>query len=155
MPDYSPEIYRKAAEAVERELMSGTYYDTHVESEDALARAALDAVAEDLGNAVAAKILGGLKFYADPDKIRLPQTHDASARALRRHYQAAARIASWAFLGDDDLKAIPEERDKSQLGSPFAASYPGSCAWCGDRIREGDMIRRAGDREYICGGCSA
>ena len=50
---------------------------------------------------------------------------------------------------------VPEEHDKTALGSPFAARYPGRCAWGDERIQEGDMIRRDGDNGYICGRCSA
>jgi len=49
---------------------------------------------------------------------------------------------------------VPDERDRAALGPPFTARYPGSCAWCGDRIREGDAIRRDGDRGYVCEGCA-
>ncbi len=50
---------------------------------------------------------------------------------------------------------VPEEHDKTTLGSPFAARYPGRCAWGDERIEEGDTIRRDGDRGYVCAGCSA
>lgn len=52
---------------------------------------------------------------------------------------------------------VAEEHDRSQLGSPFAARYPGSCAWCGDRFGEGDMIRRdgRGGNGYVCEGCAS
>lgn len=50
---------------------------------------------------------------------------------------------------------VPEERDRSALGTSFTARYPGSCAWCGDRIREGDTIRRDGGSGYVCEGCAS
>jgi hypothetical protein len=100
MPDYPPEVYRKAAEAVEP---GGS------RAGEAIARAVLDAVAADLGNAVAEKILACLTAGADPDKIRPPRVHDTSARTLRRHYLAAARIAAFAFLTEDDKLRLAAE----------------------------------------------
>lgn len=50
---------------------------------------------------------------------------------------------------------VPEEHDKSLLGAPFAARYPGRCAWGDERIEEGDMIRRDGDSGYVCAGCAS
>lgn len=50
---------------------------------------------------------------------------------------------------------VPEEHDKSRLGAPFAARYPGQCAWCDERIEEGDIIRRDGDSGYVCAGCAS
>ncbi|HEY6493292.1 MAG TPA: hypothetical protein VIZ43_08470 [Trebonia sp.] len=96
MADFAPEIYRKAAAAIERELMAGTYYDTHVESEEALARAALDAVAADLGEYVAVKILAHMEAHG-------PATEGAEwTRRYRRDFGTAARVAAFAFLTEDD-----------------------------------------------------
>ena len=54
MPDIPPAALAAASAAIERELMSGTDYGCHVDSEDALARAALDAAAPLLAASVAA-----------------------------------------------------------------------------------------------------
>ena len=56
MPDIPPAALAAASAAIERELMSGTAYDCHVDSEDALARAALDAAAPLLADAVAGRL---------------------------------------------------------------------------------------------------
>lgn len=52
---------------------------------------------------------------------------------------------------------VPEEHDRSQLGSPFAARYPGRCAWGDERIEEGDLIRRdgRGGNGYVCDRCAS
>lgn len=50
---------------------------------------------------------------------------------------------------------LPEECDKSRLGTPFAARYPGRCAWGDERIEEGDIIRRDGDSGYVCERCAS
>ncbi|HEV2375175.1 MAG TPA: hypothetical protein VGS19_23825 [Streptosporangiaceae bacterium] len=70
MTDLPAEAVTAAAEAIERELMSGSYYDDHTASDEALARAALGAAAPhiraaertdfgavtDAVNAIAAKV---------------------------------------------------------------------------------------------------
>jgi hypothetical protein len=103
MPDYPKGIYAKAAEAIERELLSGRDYGTHMDSDEALARAALDAVAEDLGGAVAAKILAHMEGSGPPLRVKL-RGDAAVRRTMRRlHFGAAASIASRAFLTAEDV----------------------------------------------------
>lgn len=109
MPAYPPEIYRKAAEAVERELMSDISYDMHLDSEEAIARAVLDAVAADLGNAVAEKILARMEANGPGMHVKLKG--DAAVRRLmrRQHFATAARIAARAFLTEEDtLRQVAE-----------------------------------------------
>jgi hypothetical protein len=48
---------------------------------------------------------------------------------------------------------LPPERDRSALGVPFPARYPGRCAWGDERISEGDMIRAIGAADYVCEEC--
>jgi len=99
MPEFPPAIYLKAAEALERELLSGRDYLMALDSDEALARAVLDAVAEDLGAVVAGKILAHMEGHG-------PRTAGASwQQPWRRHFEVAARIASRAFMDDDDLLA--------------------------------------------------
>ena len=51
-----PEAVTAAAEAIERELMSDTFYAGHVESDEALARVALEAAAPHIRAQVHAEI---------------------------------------------------------------------------------------------------
>lgn len=110
MPAYPAAIIRKAADAVERELMSGTEYSEHLDSEEAIARAVLDAVAADLGSAVAEKILAHLDEHtADPATPAMPQTHRHRIMAKRRDFATAARVAAFAFLTEDDKLRLAAE----------------------------------------------
>lgn len=96
MPDYPTAALRAASEAIERELMSGTVYGGHVESEDALAKAALDAAAPVLAEAVAQRILA----FADersPMTGRVPSTS-------RRTFATAARVAAGTFTTEAELR---------------------------------------------------
>lgn len=89
MPDYPDAIVRAVADAIERELMSGTDYGTHMDSDEALACAALDAAAPLLADAVARKI----QEHADrtePLSGRVPS-------ARRRAFQVAVQVAAGAF----------------------------------------------------------
>jgi hypothetical protein len=109
VPDYPAAIIRLAAEAVERELMSGIDYSEHLDSEEAIARAVLDAVAADLGNAVAAKILAHMEASGPSVRVKL-RGDAAMKRHMRRlHFETAARIASRAFLTEEDtLRQVAE-----------------------------------------------
>ena len=66
------------------------------------ARAALEAAAPLLAEAVAQKILAHMEHFADPAVERLPLAASLRAGALRRHFQAAARIAAGTFDTRED-----------------------------------------------------
>jgi hypothetical protein len=67
-----------------------------------LARAALEAAAPVLAETIAQKILLHMQEH---DKSADP----ASARAWRRHFGIAARVAAGAFYTEDDLKRLAAE----------------------------------------------
>ena len=110
MPDYPPEIYAKAAGAITRELLSYQRHDTWMDSDEALARVALDAVAADLGEAVSAKILEHMEARGPK---RLPAANDdlvnRPRNAFRRHFGIAARVAAHAFLTEGDKMRLAAE----------------------------------------------
>ena len=93
MPDFSPEIIRKAADAIE---------PGGGRAAEAFASAALDAVAAELGEVVAQKILAHMEASGPPMRVKLKG--DAAVRRLmrRQHFGTAARIASRAFLTEQD-----------------------------------------------------
>jgi hypothetical protein len=95
VPSYPDSIYRKAAEAAERELFS----PESVSDSMTVARAVLDAVAEDLGQHAAAKILR----HADEHE---PKPGSPAYLAWHQRFGTAARVAAFAFLTDDDKIAI-------------------------------------------------
>jgi hypothetical protein len=104
VPDYSPEIYRKAAEAMLRRHKLARPY-SHLRWQDFAEEATgiLDAVAEDLGSAVAEKILAHME-------ARGPATAGADwTRRYRRSFATAARVAAFAFLTEDDKLRLAAE----------------------------------------------
>lgn len=98
MPDYPATVYSVAADAIERHVMSGKDYDNPMDSVSDLARAALDAVAEQLGEHCASK----LRAHADDHGRHV-------GPAWRRYFGIAARVASRAFLTEADLKRLAVE----------------------------------------------
>ena len=98
MPDAIPPAALLAAgSAIRDELRSSREVEP-----DALARAALEAAAPLLAEAVAQKILAHMEHFADPAVERLPLAASLRAGALRRHFQAAARIAAGTFDTRED-----------------------------------------------------
>ena len=95
MADYPQAIYDKATAA----LLS--LHDLHPDWAATLARAALEAVAADLGEHAAGKIAAHRDAYGPQDGARLS--------GWRRHFGIAARIAARAFLTEDDLKQLAAE----------------------------------------------
>ena len=100
MAEFPEEVIRKAAEVRLRQYDS-EYNADHLTWKDFASEVTeiLDAVAEDLGNHAAEKIAEHRDSHGDsmpPDRLG----------TWRRHFGIAARIASRAFLGDGDLKAI-------------------------------------------------
>jgi hypothetical protein len=108
MPDYPPAALRAAADAIERELLSGTDYVMAQDSDEALARVALDAAMPFLGEHAAAKILAHMEAHGPRPGSRTggKPAGDAARRAWRRHLGIAARIAARAFLTEEDEKRI-------------------------------------------------
>lgn len=134
MPDYPAEIRKAAADAVFSLNIHGSALkgmDTRQEAE-AIAAAVLDAVARQLGDHVAGKIAA----HRDEWAAGKP---GAGTRGWRWHLGVAARVASRAFLTEDDLRRIaarelaagnyaacpaPEDNDAARLteGSTLTAT---------------------------------
>jgi hypothetical protein len=77
--------------------MSGRDYSIAIDSDEALARAALDAAAPLLAEAVAQKILEHAERMHPRDPEHVPT-------AWHRHFGIAARIAAGAFTTDAESK---------------------------------------------------
>jgi len=101
VPDLPKEAVDRAAEAITRELMSGTRYEIALDSDEALARAALEAAAPVLAGHVAKRILAHMN--------RRNARRRRGVRAYRRHFITAAQVASRAFSTDDDLRRAAVE----------------------------------------------
>lgn len=104
MPEIPDAALRAAADAVERELMSPTRYDTHMDSDEALARTVLDAAAPILAEAVAQKILAHMEIHASG-----PAGTATHFLARRRAFQTAARVAAGAFTTEAESKRMAAE----------------------------------------------
>lgn len=96
MTEIPPEAVMAAAIAIERELLSGKDYSMAQDSDEALARAALEAAAPILARAVAGKITAHMEKY------------DTALTAIqrsrwRRQMGIAARIAALAFTTREEL----------------------------------------------------
>jgi hypothetical protein len=103
MPDIPPEAVQAAAAAIERELMSGKDYSMAQDSDEALARVALEAAAPLLADACAAAIIAHMNRP-------VPRRKRRAWLAYRRHFATAARVAARAFsTREDDMKAIARE----------------------------------------------
>ena len=100
MPDLPQRAITAAAIAIERGLMSGDHYAGSAESDEALARAALEAAAPALAAEVASRILAHMERSARYRRSRNRQ----GLLAYRRHFTTAARVAAGAFATDEDLK---------------------------------------------------
>lgn len=101
MPDIPQAAVTAATAAIERELISGTDYTTAPDSDEALARVALEAAAPFLADAVARKILAHMEAHGPQAGTPLGGT---ARRAWRRHFGTAARIAVLAFSTEEDIK---------------------------------------------------
>jgi hypothetical protein len=108
--DYPDTIIRKAAESAHADLCgctgSGDYWADPTYGYVRVARAVLDAIAEDLGQHVAAKITA----HADEHG---PGAQDGLGGLARsrwlRYFRIAARIAAFAFLAEEDVMRIAAE----------------------------------------------
>lgn len=96
MPEYPPAALRAASEAIERELMSGTAHDGHLESDDALAKAALDAAAPLLAEAIAERILAHMEEHWP--------TQRRTAHPPSRHFRIAAQVAARSFTTEAEMR---------------------------------------------------
>lgn len=92
------EAVMAAATAIERELLSGRDYSMAQDSDEALARVALEAAAPILADQIATAILR----YADQHE---PLTGSGAYVAWHRHFDAASAVAAKAF-GRDNLEAV-------------------------------------------------
>jgi hypothetical protein len=102
MPDLPPAAVQAATEAVRRELLSRDYAAT--DPDEALARAALEAAAPILAEAVAKKITAHADRQFPPaDPAKRPGQADRW-RTWHRHFGIAARIAAGAFTTEDERK---------------------------------------------------
>jgi hypothetical protein len=108
LPDIPQAAITAAAAAIERELMSGTDYSMAAGSDEALARAALEAAAPVLAETVAAKILAHMEARG-PKEGFAGSLGSTLRRAWRRHFGIAARIAAWAFTAEDEKKQLAAE----------------------------------------------
>jgi hypothetical protein len=112
MPEIPPEAIMAAATAIERELLSGRDYSMAQDSDEALARVALEAAAPILAEAVAQKILTHMEGFG-PRKpagaLEPVSSTGRDYRAWRRHFGIAARIAAGAFYTrEDELRLAAE-----------------------------------------------
>lgn len=109
MPDIPQEAVTAAAAAIERELLSGTDYAMAADSDEALARVALEAAAPFLAEHVARKILAHAdRQFPKTDPAKVPGQPDRW-RIWHRHFGIAARVAAWAFSTDEDVKRATAE----------------------------------------------
>jgi hypothetical protein len=104
MPDYPPAVIAKAADAVERLLIADISYDMHIDSDEAIARAVLDAVAEDLERFFISR------FFAEAGRAGGRAT--AASAADRRSITKAARAGRWQRYLDRVPAGVtdPDER---------------------------------------------
>lgn len=106
MPDIPQAAVTAAAIAIERELMSGTGYATAPDSDEALARVALEAAAPVLADHAARRILAHMEAHGPQAGTPLGGT---MRRAWRRHFGIAARVAALAFSTEEDIKRAAAE----------------------------------------------
>jgi hypothetical protein len=109
MPDVPEAAIQAAAIAIERELMSGKDYPMAQDSDEALARAALEAAAPLLADACATAILGHMEAHGPAPASPGVTRHETMRRAWRRNLRIAAQVASVAFSTEDDKKRIVAE----------------------------------------------
>jgi|SRR5579871_1009568 len=101
MGEFPESVIRKAAEVRIRQYES-EYSAAHLTWRDFAAEVTeiLDAVAEDLGQVVAGKIRAHMEDQGPSEVSKVARSR------WRRHFGTAARVAAFAFLTDDDKRAI-------------------------------------------------
>jgi hypothetical protein len=104
--EISEEAVAAATIAIGRDLLSGNVYETAEDSNEALARAALEAAAPIMAEAVAQKILAHMEAHGPQAGTPLGGT---LRRAWRRHFGIAARVAAFAFSTEEDEKRAAAE----------------------------------------------
>lgn len=92
MPDCPPEILAAAADPI-AEMFPGLGLPTARK----IAAVALDAAAPLLADAVAGKLLAHMEIHG-------PRDQGTRKRTWRRHFRAAAQVASLAFTTEDEQK---------------------------------------------------
>lgn len=104
-----------AAAAIERELLSGRDYSMAQDSDEALARVALEAAAPILAGAVAAKILAHMERHLPPGSDR---------NAARREHSRAAKVAELSFSDREAEVWMPgvEPCGRCAACAPFAVT---------------------------------
>ncbi len=130
MPDLPAAAVQAAAAAIERELMSGRDYSMAADSDEALARAALEAAAPILAEAVAQKILAHMEGFG-PRKPRgaLEPVIDTGRdyRTWRRYFGIAARVAAGAFdTREDQLRKAAEAIERGDFIACAGHEVPGA-----------------------------
>jgi len=105
-----------AAIAIERELLSGKDYSMAQDSDEALARVALEAAAPILAEAIAQKILAHAeRQFPKNDPAKVPGRPDLW-RTWHRHFGIAARIAAGAFYTrEDELRLAAEAIERGDF----------------------------------------
>ena len=98
------EAVQAAAEAIRHEWKSSRDF-----SAEESARAALEAAAPVLAEAVAQKILAHMEAHGPAPEAPGVTRHEVLRRAWLRHFSIAARVAAGAFYTADDLKRLAAE----------------------------------------------
>ena len=115
MPDYPPAALAAAETAIRHELKSSREVEP-----DRLARAALDAAAPVLAEAVAQKILK----HSDKHE---PPPGSPSYLAWHRHFGTAARVAAGAFgTREDQLRMAAEAIERGDFIACDIPEVPGA-----------------------------
>jgi hypothetical protein len=105
LPDIPQEALTAAAAAIRRELHPGAVYTMTAGSDEALARAALEAAVPVLAEAVAKRIVA----HMDQSTRRRAVRNRRGLLAYRRHFATAARIAAGAFTTEGELRQMTAE----------------------------------------------
>lgn len=108
MPDYPQAALAAASRAISEEMGNSRAIEP-----DEMARAALDAAVPLLAASVAEKLLAHMEVHG-------PRDQGTRKRTWRRHFRAAAQVASLAF--------ITEGEQKRQAWEALAREYSAACS---------------------------
>jgi|SRR5579859_4884293 len=108
MPDL-PAAALAAAESAIRDEFRADLDRPGMPEPDALARAALEAAAPLLAEAVAEKILAHMEAHGPAPEAPGVTRHEALRRAWRRHFIIASRVAAGAFYTREDHLRLAEQ----------------------------------------------
>ena len=131
VPAIPPEAVRLALAARRDALMDRP--DPMVLSDETLTRMMLEAAAPILAEAVARKILAHMQAHGPQDGFD-NSLGSTLRRAWRRHFYIAARVASYAFSTEEDIKRAAAEAIARGDFAVCAIPEPGE--------REGDGIKK-------------